>query len=102
MTLVVLYLLSVAAIVASVNGIVWALCWMFSYDKTPQVFTITTLVTLAVIALGTVEILARLSLSRGELAQLLSGRPVARGGLNDDERRLANIVDEMSIASGLA
>ena len=101
-TLVVLYALSVAAIVASVNGIVWATWWAFSYEMAPRVFLITSLVTLAVIALGTIEILARLSLGQGELAALLAGRPVGRGSVRDDEQRLVNIVDEMAIASGLA
>jgi len=58
--------------------------------------------TLAIIAMGTLEILARLSLGQGEFAELLSGRPVGRGTGRDDERRLVNIVDELSIASGLA
>jgi Zn-dependent protease with chaperone function len=101
-TLFFLYAVAVAAIVASVNGVVWLTCLVFSYQKTSQVFLITSLVTLVVIALGTVEILAKLSLGRGELAALLSGRPVARGSVDDDEHRLVNIVDEMSIASGLA
>ena len=91
-----------AAIVASVNGIVWAICRVFSHAITREVFVITSLATLAVIALGTIEILARLSLSRGELAMLLSGRPVRRDSGDDDERRLVNIVDELAIASGLA
>ena len=97
-----LYVLSVAAIVACVNGIVRLVCLVFSYETSANLALITTLVTLAVIALGSVEILARLSLGKGELAAMLSGRPVARGSVRDDERRLVNIVDELSIASGLA
>jgi Zn-dependent protease with chaperone function len=101
LTLFVLYAISVAAIVAAVNGIVWATVRLFGYSVAQNIFVITPVVTLAVIALGTVEILARLSLSRGELAALLSGRPIGRGSVQEDERRLVNIVDEMSIASGL-
>jgi Zn-dependent protease with chaperone function len=101
-TLIVLYVLSVAAIVACVNAVVFLIWKVFSYETGRNLHLIATLVTLAVIALGSVEIIARLSLGRGELAALLAGRPVARGGVDDDERRLVNIVDEMSIASGLA
>ncbi|MBI1943245.1 MAG: M48 family metalloprotease [Betaproteobacteria bacterium] len=97
-----LYALSVAAIVACVNAVVWFIAFAFEYRSSREVFLITSLVTLAVIALGTVEIVAKLSLGRGELAALLAGRPVARGSVHDDERRLVNIVDELSIASGLA
>jgi Zn-dependent protease with chaperone function len=67
-----------------------------------QVYIATSVVTLAIIALGTLEIMARLSQGRGEIAALLAGRPIRRDGGRDDERRLVNIVDELSIASGLA
>ncbi|MEW6690582.1 MAG: M48 family metalloprotease [Pseudomonadota bacterium] len=101
-TLILLYALSVAAIVACVNAAVWFVAFLFEYHFSREILVISSLVTLAVIALGSVEILARLSLGGGELAALLAGRPVARGGVNDDERRLVNIVDELAIASGLA
>jgi len=65
-------------------------------------YIVTSLATLAVIAMGTLEILARLSLGQGEIAELLAGRPVGRNSGRDDEQRLVNIVDELSIASGLA
>jgi Zn-dependent protease with chaperone function len=67
-----------------------------------QAYVATSLATFAIIAMGTFEILARLSLGQGDLAALLAGRPIARGSALDDERRLINIVDELSIASGLA
>lgn len=65
-------------------------------------YVVTTFATLAIIALGTLEILARLSLGHGEIAALLAGRPIRRDSGRDDERRLVNIVDELSIAAGLA
>jgi len=65
-------------------------------------YLIASLITLAVISLGTLEILARLSMGNGELVALLAGRPVPRASGRDDERRLINVVDEMAIASGLA
>jgi Zn-dependent protease with chaperone function/uncharacterized tellurite resistance protein B-like protein len=92
---------SVAAIVASVDGLAALFCFVFSYKTSANLYLIASLGTLAVIALGTVEILARLSLGQGELAALLAGRPIGRGSGRDDERRLINIVDELSIASGL-
>jgi Zn-dependent protease with chaperone function len=97
----VLYALSVAAIVACVNVVVVLTLKLFSYPLPQHLYLIASLVTLGIIALGTVEILARLSLSEHALAAMLAGRPVNRGSGRDDERRLINIVDEMSIASGL-
>ena len=97
-----LYVLSVAAIVASVDGLAALFCFVFSYRTSANLYLIASLGTLAVIALGTLEILARLSLGQAELATLLAGRPIGRGSGRDDERRLINIVDELSIASGLA
>jgi len=117
--LVVLYALSVAAIVACVNLVVAPVyvSWNdlgHAFDATlrggplrvyalapREVYLATSLATLGIIALGTLEILAHLSLGNAELATLLAGRPVARGSGRDDERRLINVVDEMAIASGL-
>jgi Zn-dependent protease with chaperone function len=62
----------------------------------------TSLAVLAAIALGSLEISVRLAQGEGQLASLLSGRRVARGSARDEERRLLNVVDEISIASGLA
>lgn len=96
-----LYVLSVAVIVASVNAVIGLLCLVLSYPTSSHLYLVSTLVTLAVISLGSLEILARLSLGHAELATLLAGRPVPRGSGRDDERRLINVVDEMAIASGL-
>src|SRR6185436_2051114 len=52
--------------------------------------------------LGSLEIVARLSIGESELATLLAGRRVMRGSPDPAERRLINVVDEMAIASGLA
>jgi len=98
----VLYVLSVAAIIGCVNGVIWLVCFAFSYQTPSNSYLISSLVTLALISLGSLEILARLSLGHGELATLLAGRPVPRSSGRDDERRLINVVDEMAIASGLA
>ena len=95
-------MLSVAAIVACVNGAIALVYFIFSYATPANFYLICTLVTLAIISLGSLEILARLSMGSGELATLLAGRPVPRASGRDDERRLINVVDELAIASGLA
>ena len=58
-------------------------------------------VTLGAIALGSVEVLAHLSLGEAQLAFMLGGRLIAPSSGMEQERRLLNIVEEMSIASGL-
>jgi Zn-dependent protease with chaperone function len=112
--------LSVAAIVVSVNLAVIPVYVAWSdlgkaietsfirgplriYAMAPaHAYVATSLATLAIIALGTLEIIARLSQGEGEIAALLAGRPIRRDSGRDDERRLLNIVDELAIASGLA
>ncbi len=92
-----------AAIVACVDLVAGAVYRVWAGAPAGQNFHLaTSLITLAVIALGSLEIVARLSMGRGELATLLAGRPVPRSSVRDDERRLINVVDEMAIASGLA
>ena len=83
-----------AAIAACVNGVIALVCLVFSYETSANLYLISTLVTLAVISLGSLEILARLSLGHAELATLLAGRPVPRTSSRDDERRLINIVED--------
>jgi Zn-dependent protease with chaperone function len=101
--LLVLYVVAVALIVACANLVVVPLYVFFTGNpaSAPLVITIS-LLTLAVIALGSVEIMTRLSIGEGDLALMLAGRRVARGSGIDAERRLINVVDEMAIASGLA
>jgi Zn-dependent protease with chaperone function len=101
--LLALYTLTVALIVACANAVVVPLyLWWADGPATPAVFIAVSLGTLGVIALGSVEIMARLSIGEGELGLVLSGRRVPRGTGIDAERRLINVVDEMAIASGLA
>ena len=101
--LLVLYTITVALIVACANGVVVPFyVWWADAHATPAVYATVSLVTLCVIALGTLEIVARLSIGEGELALVLAGRRVPRGSGIDTERRLINVVDEMAIASGLA
>ena len=101
--LAVLFALAVAFIVLCVNAVVVPVYMLWAGEPaTSGVFLGVSLATLAVIAMGSLEIGARLSMGEGELAQLLAGRRVARGSGVDAERRLINVVDEMAIASGLA
>ena len=101
--LVALYSLAVLAIVAAANAILVPL-YHFAFGGQPTwvAYVFVTGITLAVIAAGSLEIVARLAVGEAELATLLSGRRVNRGSGDDAERRLVNIVDEMAIASGLA
>jgi Zn-dependent protease with chaperone function/uncharacterized tellurite resistance protein B-like protein len=101
--LVLLYVLALAFIIASANLVVVPLySWWSGAPAGPGVYALVSAITAAVIALGSLEIIARLSIGEGELALLLSGRRVPRGSGMDAERRLINVVDEMAIASGLA
>jgi Zn-dependent protease with chaperone function/uncharacterized tellurite resistance protein B-like protein len=101
--LLVLYALTVALIVACANLVVVPFyVWWAGAPASPAVYATVSLVTLCVIALGSLEIMARLSIGEGELALVLAGRRVPRGSGIDAERRLINVVDEMAIASGLA
>jgi Zn-dependent protease with chaperone function len=101
--LVLLYTLAVLAIVAAANAM---LVPVYHYSSaahpTWSASAIVTAITLGVIALGSLEIVARLSVGEAELATLLAGHLVRRGSGDERERRLINIVDEMAIASGLA
>jgi Zn-dependent protease with chaperone function len=101
--LVVLYGFAVLAILAAANAMLVPV-YYYSSGAHPKwsAFAVVTGVTLAVIALGSLEIVARLSIGESELATLLAGRRVMRGSPDPAERRLINVVDEMAIASGLA
>ena len=101
--LVGLYALAVATIVAAANLLLVPLYHLaFGHQPSWVAYVFVTGITLAVIAAGSLEIVARLSVGEAELATLLAGRPVNRQSGIDAERRLINIVDEMAIASGLA
>ncbi|HEU5177348.1 MAG TPA: M48 family metalloprotease [Burkholderiales bacterium] len=101
--LLVLYTLTVALIVACANLVVVPFyIWWAGAPATPAVYATVSLATLCVIALGSLEIIARLSIGEHELGLVLAGRRVPRGSGIEAERRLINVVDEMAIASGLA
>ena len=101
--LLVLYAAAVALILACANIVVVPVYVLWTgQPASATLYAAISLVTLGIIALGSLEIIARLSLGEGELALLLAGRRVARSSGIDAERRLVNVVDEMAIASGLS
>ncbi len=59
-----------------------------------------TLGTLAVIGFGSVRTSLQLSGGGTALADMLGARPIGMDSIDPDERRLINVVEEMSIASG--
>ena len=67
----------------------------------PTLFAGVTLGTLAVILLGSAWKTMALSAGGSAVAESLNGRLIASNTDNPDERRLLNIVEEMSIASGV-
>lgn len=67
----------------------------------PQLFAWVTLGTLAVIFLGCTYKTMALSEGGSAVAESLGGRLVASNTNNPDERKLLNVVEEMSIASGV-
>jgi Zn-dependent protease with chaperone function len=60
-----------------------------------------TLVTLAIIALGSIWKISQLSAGGAVVASMLGGRAVGRTPADAKERMLVNVVEEMSIASGV-
>jgi vancomycin permeability regulator SanA len=76
--LLVLYIFAVALIVACANLLVVPLyMWWAAAPATWKVYAAVSAATLGVIALGSLEIVARLSIGEGELALMLAGRPAA-------------------------
>jgi len=67
----------------------------------PALFVGVTLGTLAVILLGSAWKTAALSAGGSAVAESLNGRLLASNTNNPDERKLLNVVEEMSIASGV-
>jgi len=101
--LFVLYTIAVALIVACANLIVVPVYVLLSGElASTALYATISITTLVIIALGSVEIMTRLSIGEGDIALMLAGRRVGRSSGIDAERRLINVVDEMAIASGLA
>lgn len=107
--LIFLFLLAVVAIVLAVNGSL-ALIWIWANGGArppahsyPRGFFLTnTLLTLLFIGGGTLLEMFRLRDGGDAVAQMAGGRLVMPSSRELPERRLLNIVEEMSLASGIA
>ena len=67
----------------------------------PQVFLGSTLVTLAIVAIGSIFKISQLAGGGGIVAESLGGRLVNSNTADPNERKLLNVVEEMAIASGV-
>jgi Zn-dependent protease with chaperone function len=105
--LVLLMCLAVAAIVAMVN-VIAAVTWHWVHERVwggalPDGFFITnSLITVGLIAGGTIVELFNLNDGGDAVARMAGGRLVSVSSQDPQERRLQNVVAEMAIASGLA
>ncbi|MES2068955.1 MAG: M48 family metallopeptidase [Pseudomonadota bacterium] len=107
--LLLLFFLAVSAIVLAVNGSL-ALIWIWAHGGTlpaahpyPRGFFLTnTALTLLFIGGGTLLETFRLRDGGDAVAEMAGGRLVMPSSQDLQERRLLNIVEEMSLASGIA
>ncbi len=67
----------------------------------PELFQVVVSVVLIIIALGSLIKAIKLRNGGKAIALALDGRPLSTPGIDPDERELQNIVEEMSIASGV-
>jgi len=106
--LVILYLFAVIGIVISIYMIsLFLYHWQISGFQdarwwSPGWLFMVTVVVLITIAIGTVFRISQLRKGGSAVAQLLGGRRVDPSTTEPGERRLMNIVEEMSIASGMS
>ena len=107
--LVVLFLLAVVAIVIAVNIVTAFFFVNMPVDQilgdgrmlaSSTFYAVVTLATLALIAVGSLVQIFRLSAGGPALARMMGARPLARASIETAERRLLNVVEEMAIASG--
>jgi len=108
-TLVILFVLAVIAIVAAVN-LTLAVVWIWtqgadmpgSYGYPRGFFVFNTVATLLFIGGGTALEIWNLRDGGDAVAQMAGGRLVPPSTTDPRERRLINVVEEMSLASGIA
>ncbi len=101
--LVLLFILALACVLVAVNAAA-LLIWRYSMPGLPlphYFYETNTLVALALILGGTLFETWRLRAGGDEVARMVGARLVARDTDQPQEKRLLNIVEEMSIASGL-
>jgi Zn-dependent protease with chaperone function len=105
--LVVYFILAVILIVAAVYLVFAGLFLRSKYDPGtlawlwhPKLFLGVTSGTLAIILGGTLYKLSEVSSGGAAVAEMLGGRLINPSSQDEDERKLLNVVEEMSIASG--
>jgi Zn-dependent protease with chaperone function len=103
--MVVLFLLAVAAIVLGIDLLVAGLWLMFNDEPGTlvprELWIAASAATFAVIFLVSLVNVVKLAGGGAKVAELMGGRRVAPNSQDRLERRLLNIVEEMSIASGV-
>jgi Zn-dependent protease with chaperone function len=67
----------------------------------PQIFLGSTLITLAIVSIGSIFKISQLAGGGSVVAESMGGRLVNSNTTNPDERKLLNVVEEMAIASGV-
>src|SRR4051794_23485201 len=103
--LLVLYALGVLALTAAAYGVVLVALWVADgkppHPWQPAVLVLSAVGVAALVGGGTAYKVAELAQGGGRsVAELLGGREVPAGSRDPVERRLLNVVEEMSIASG--
>jgi len=107
--LILLFALAVTAIVLAVNGAM-ALVWSWTTtgyvlgmrDYPRGFFATNTVITLALISVGTLIEMFNLRDGGDAVAKMAGGRSVSPSTTDAQERRLLNVVEEMALASGIA
>ena len=100
-----LFILAVCLVIFAVYAAVMGVVIYNSSDPNtaffhPQLFFTITVITLAVIAIGSAIKISALSKGGGYVAERLGGTLVSPSTKDPDQRRLLNVVEEMAIASG--
>jgi Zn-dependent protease with chaperone function/uncharacterized tellurite resistance protein B-like protein len=100
--MVVLFALSVLAVIAAVDAALW-LGWSWGVDRHPPrtLYYWGAAAALACIALGSMREILRLRAGGEAIAELAGGRLLGSATEVPLERRLLNVVEEMAIASGV-
>jgi Zn-dependent protease with chaperone function len=100
--MIVLFILSVIAVVIAVDAVLWV-AWLWGFEERPprSLAIWGAFIALAFIAGGSLKELLRLREGGEVIAELAGGRAVASNTADALERRLLNVVEEMAIASGV-
>ncbi|MEX2347898.1 MAG: M48 family metallopeptidase [Balneolaceae bacterium] len=99
--LIILYLLAVVGIVLSIYLAVVFLLLSGEELWNPSLLVVISSIILAVIITGTFIRIAQLRKGGSAVAEMLGGRKVEPSASDSNEQKLMNIVEEMSIASGI-